>query len=702
MKKDSSTLVGQVLDGKYRIIKRLGRGGMAEVYLAEQESLGRPVAIKLMHTFLLSDEDFLNRFKREARAMAALNHPNIVGVYDFDTYGQDSYYLVMEYIDGGTLKAELEQFVAKGERMPLSRVVVIIAQMADALAYAHSRGMVHRDIKPGNIMLDEETGRAILTDFGIVKMLGGQGAAYTMTGALIGTPAYMSPEQALGKPGDARVDIYSLGVLLFQMITGQLPFAADTPLAVVMKHVSEPPPLPTTFNPDVPPDLQAIILKSMAKDPDARYQSAIEMAVALRAADLSLRGADEPLLPPPSMATIVAPPVAEAASDASTSTVLAQPGETAVSPPPSTAPTTATPDAPTRPLWLYGVGLLVLFLVVGGGLGAALGWFDSIGPGVEPGPVALDSNHEATPTATITETAVFTQTATLDTIASAADTQTPTPTSTATATATATPTATPTRTPTPDRTAQFLATCISAAELIDYYTYDSPNFRTAWAGETFTIHWILLNSGTCPWPDDAHWVYVSGERFAYDEEGIELGSQVEADEELEIELALRAPTTTRSYQSTWQLVDAEGNPLSEPITYTIAVQSRAPVATATPTITPTPLVSPTPDQPLEELNYIFEIVSCEYLSMDWRCHVRLTPFGGGGGPYTVLVFDQPAGQATEFRGSGPFNYFPLARRCAAFNSNVRVVDDSQTPALTMDRHLYLDPHNYFEGGCTLP
>ena len=230
---------------------------MAEVYKGLQESLDRFVAIKLMHNFLVTEEDFLMRFQREAKAMASMSHPNIVRVFDFDVYDENSLLpRLWNYIDGGTLKEYLEDFGARGEIIPMNDAVRVCMEIADALAYAHRRQMIHRDIKPANVMLDSETGKAILTDFGIVKMVGNQSMAYTATGALIGTPAYMSPEQALGKPGDERVDIYSLGVMLFQMITGKLPFDAETPLAVVMKHVNDLPPLPMDFNAEVPLDLQ--------------------------------------------------------------------------------------------------------------------------------------------------------------------------------------------------------------------------------------------------------------------------------------------------------------------------------------------------------------------------------------------------------------------------------------------------------------
>jgi serine/threonine-protein kinase len=321
----SDTLTGKKI-GKYIIKEKLGSGGMAEVYKGYQENLDRFVAIKLMHAFLVADQDFLNRFQREARAMASLNHPNIVGVYDFDVYGENSYYLVMEYVRGGTLKERLEALTRQGERMPLADVVKMIAEIADALAYAHRREMVHRDIKPANIMLNEDTGRAVLTDFGIVKLIGSQSMAFTATGALIGTPAYMSPEQALGKSGDHRVDIYSLGVMLFQMVTGSLPFDADTPLAVVMQHVNTPTPYPDSIIPDIPWGLQEIILKAMAKSPGDRFESAGELAAALRAVDLSGTVSKPAAALPP-------PPIAREHPTPTKTEVLMPVGETAVSSP---------------------------------------------------------------------------------------------------------------------------------------------------------------------------------------------------------------------------------------------------------------------------------------------------------------------------------------------------------------------------------
>ncbi len=347
----TDSLIGQTL-GKYTIKEKIGRGGMAEVYKAYQENLDRYVAVKVMHPFLIDfeEENFLKRFSREAKTMASLNHPNIVRVYDFDSFGPRSHYLVMDYVSGGSLKERLETLAVEGKRMPLAQSIKIITQVADALAYAHGRDMVHRDIKPANILLDKNE-EPYLTDFGIVKMVGGQTIGYTATGALIGTPAYMSPEQALGQPGDKRSDLYSLGIMLFQMVTGKLPFNADTPLAVAMKHVSEPVPLPIRFNPDVPQMLQTIILKALAKEPNDRFQSAREMVAALRRVDLSARA--QPVTVPPSIAPA-----------AKTEILPPEPVEPARQPPvePVPLPIYEIPPSKGKRRWPLWVGLVVLLL----------------------------------------------------------------------------------------------------------------------------------------------------------------------------------------------------------------------------------------------------------------------------------------------------------------------------------------------------
>ncbi len=720
---EETTLTGKTI-GKYHIEERLGRGGMAEVYKGYQESLDRYVAIKIMHTFLSAEDDFLQRFKREARAMASLGHPNIVRVYDFDTYGKDSYYLVMEFIDGGTLKQKLEELAAAGEKFPLEQSVKMMADIADALAYAHRRGMVHRDIKPANIMLRKETGQAVLTDFGIVKLMGSQTMAYTATGALIGTPSYMSPEQALGKPGDERVDIYSLGVLLFQMVTNQLPFAADTPLAVVMKHVNEPVPQPVTFNPDIPLDLQNVIIRALAKNPDDRYQTAAEMAAALRAINWSGERATTAVTPLVGATAVTPSPdftapgmtmaAQTAVGAAQTSTVVHTPAEqTAVGATVIGAGETAvaTPPARKMPAWAYAVIAVVLLLLIGGGLFAS-GAFGGGDEGSETPAVISGGENTNTPTPTTiaTETAppttatpnqVATQLAELSialTAAAATDTPTITPTPSRTPAASATPS------PTTDATAAFLATCVPTVRLVSASRANSTS-NAVLSGANFTAQWVLENNSNCPWPADLVWAYVEGEEFGYDGEPIAVGTAVAPGARATLTADFTAPTATGTYESQWQLQNANGDPLGAPLTFSFLVTPRQ---TATPTSSPTPSVptaTPSPTPGAGVANYIFTVESCEYPGNgpDWRCQITIFPYldgGSGGGQFTVFVFDLPGGQATEYRGAGPFTHFAQARRCAAYNHEIRVIED--TTATQKSGQIYIDPNNHFPGGCTLP
>ncbi|MBN1679902.1 MAG: protein kinase [Anaerolineae bacterium] len=269
--------------GKYEIVDRIGRGGMAEVYRGYHVALDRYVAIKLLHPFLADDPEFKDRFENEARNVAKLKHPNIVQVYDFeyDTDG-DSYYMVMELINGPTLKDQLFEIASAHQNLSIAEAIRITKSSAEALDYAHQRNMIHRDVKPANLMLDEDH-RVVLTDFGIAKIV--TGAQFTASGGMVGTPAYMAPEQGLGEAGDERSDIYSLGVILYQMITGQLPYDAETPLAVILKHLNEPLISPSTIVPDLPEDLDSIICKALAKDVNNRYQSAAELVASLEQLD---------------------------------------------------------------------------------------------------------------------------------------------------------------------------------------------------------------------------------------------------------------------------------------------------------------------------------------------------------------------------------------------------------------------------------
>ncbi len=262
--------------GKYEIGERLGRGGMAEVYKAFQPGLERYVAVKVLTGYFAESPQFVARFKREARAIAQLRHHHIVQVFDFDV--QDEwYYMVMEYLQGGTLHQRVQQYGA----LPRADVVRIGAALADALDYAHQHHMIHRDIKPANVMFaDDGLAHPILTDFGIARIIGE--TALTTSG-FIGTPGYISPEVARSEPVDERSDIYSMGIMLYEMVTGRLPFYGDTPFAVVMKHVHEPLPSMRQYATGIPESLEEVVYKALAKRTDLRYQTAGELRDALLA-----------------------------------------------------------------------------------------------------------------------------------------------------------------------------------------------------------------------------------------------------------------------------------------------------------------------------------------------------------------------------------------------------------------------------------
>ena len=263
------TLINTLFDGRYRVIRRLGSGGMANVYLAEDEELGRRVAIKVLDDRHAKDEQFVERFRREAKNAASLSHPNIVSIYDRGE-AEGTFYIAMEYIEGRSLK---ELIVARGP-LAIGQAVAYARQILGAIRFAHRKGIVHRDIKPHNVLADSD-GRLKVTDFGIARA----GAASQMTeaGSIIGTAQYLSPEQARGAPVDQRSDLYSVGVVLYELLTGSVPFTGDTPVEIAMKHISSVPEPPSAKRPEVPHDLDLVVLRALAKDPKERFQSAEEM-----------------------------------------------------------------------------------------------------------------------------------------------------------------------------------------------------------------------------------------------------------------------------------------------------------------------------------------------------------------------------------------------------------------------------------------
>lgn len=266
-------LIGKTLD-KYRIIEQIGQGGMATVYKAYQANLDRFVAIKILAPQHAQSPGFRERFFREAKSIAQLSHANILPIHDVGIE-DDLCFIVMKFVAGASMSDIM------GERIPLPRICTYIDQIAGALDHAHENGIVHRDIKPANFLLDKEW--VFLTDFGIAKIMEGS-TVLTTAGEIMGTPAYMSPEQAMGKPTDYRTDIYSLGIVLYQMVTGEVPFKGETPYGVMFRHVNDPLPLPRTVAPDLPEPVEHVILKALAKAPEHRYESAGKLAEALRMA----------------------------------------------------------------------------------------------------------------------------------------------------------------------------------------------------------------------------------------------------------------------------------------------------------------------------------------------------------------------------------------------------------------------------------
>ena len=344
------TLINTLFDGRYRVIRRLGSGGMANVYLAEDEELGRRVAIKVLDEKHATDEQFVERFRREAKNAASLSHPNIVSIYDRGE-AEGTYYIAMEYIEGRSLK---ELIVARGP-LPIDRAVAYIRQILGAVRFAHKKGIVHRDIKPHNVLVDTD-GRLKVTDFGIARAGASQ---MTEAGSIIGTAQYLSPEQARGAPVDQRSDLYSVGIVLNEMLTGSVPFTGDTPVEIAMKHISAVPQPPSTERPDVPEDLDLVVLRALAKDPRERFQSAEEMDAELGRVAAGL-------------------PVSDATAEAATAVLagagLSDAAPTAVTrraPPPPYAPQGGYQYDETPPgrrsiwPWLLALGLVVAAGVAG-------------------------------------------------------------------------------------------------------------------------------------------------------------------------------------------------------------------------------------------------------------------------------------------------------------------------------------------------
>jgi serine/threonine-protein kinase len=399
-----TSLIGQSL-GRYHILEQLGEGGMATVYKAYDTRLETDVAVKFIRTEELSPkvlERALKRFEREAKSLARLTHANIVKVTDYGEY-EGSPYLVMEYLPGGTLKQKLA-----GRPMAWQETIKILLPIARALDYAHRLGVIHRDVKPANILITAD-GDPVLTDFGIAKIIAEESTLdLTGTSAAVGTPEYMAPEQATAKFVDKRADIYSFGIVLYEMVTGRKPFTADTPMAVLIKQATEPLPRPAQFVRDLPPRLEQILLKALAKNPDDRYQSMGELANALE----EMAQNTKTVKPMPRQPT-------------RNETVTIADKKPAPTPAPSPVIGKAKKDAGENPAWRKWLPLGGLVILLGIALAIGNGLLDLGKQGM--GPLSDLATETATPT----------------------NTNTATPTKTLTPTVTFTPTPTATFTPTP-------------------------------------------------------------------------------------------------------------------------------------------------------------------------------------------------------------------------------------------------------------
>jgi eukaryotic-like serine/threonine-protein kinase len=363
MARVSDTLINTLFDGRYRILRRLGSGGMATVYLAEDEELGRRVAIKILSERYANDEAFIERFRREAKSAAGLSHPNVVSIYDRGE-AEGTYYIAMEVIEGRSLK---EIILTRGA-LPVDVAIAFAKQLLEALRYAHRHGIIHRDIKPHNVLVSSEERvkghepRLKVTDFGIAR----HGASQmTEAGSIMGTAQYLSPEQARGAPVTAASDLYSAGVVLYEMLTGKVPFTGDSAIEIAMKHVNELPKPPSQLRPEVTPELDKIVLRALAKEPEDRYQTAEGFIEDLERVEAGLPLTHE-------TATAATAILAGAAAGTAATSVLPDGAGEAPAPPKRPPPRPPDYDYEERPKRRVLPWLLVALLLAGA---AFAGWY---------------------------------------------------------------------------------------------------------------------------------------------------------------------------------------------------------------------------------------------------------------------------------------------------------------------------------------
>jgi hypothetical protein len=645
---------------------------MAEVYKAYQPNLDRYVAVKMMHAFLSDEKEFLARFEREAKVVATLRHPNIVQVYDFDVEG-GVYYMVMEFISGETLKARMQALEGSEAWVSLDDAARVILAVGSALKYAHERGMVHRDVKPANVMITLD-GQVILTDFGIAKIV--SASNLTASGAMVGTPSYMAPEQGMGQPGDERSDIYSLGVMLYQLVLGRLPFDADTPLAVVLKHINDPLPLPQALKPDISDDLNRVILKSLAKDPCDRYQKVADLTTDLRKAvgmspedshpdaarnsAIKLAGATMVgrvgggVTPLPKPLPVVAPQEQSGTQVASPQTVVAGAAARAAAVPVS-APTTTVPvAAKKRSGWIIPVAIIALLAVVGIGGMAVL---NGQGAGTPP----------PTPTPT-TEIAVVAPP----------------------------PTDAPTQTPTTAPLTSQLQELRSDTELRDKAGND-PSSRIEGLLPAGSQYFVKARTA------DSLWVRIETP------DGVNgwIDAGVTALRPEQLEQLPVATTLTRLTDTPVPTLPPTDTPTFTPTP--VPTNTPAPTRTAGPTRPPASPVAPvatvppaTPTSPpvVEQLGYGFDFQFCTYDGGNYTCNV--TVWGSGGDGKYHFALENPDNGNWDEKVGGSTNYLMRSRRCRIKVQQLRIWDESgnhMEPNLTMDPNVMPDR---FPGGtgCT--